>query len=259
MTDQISPPRVSVLGVRVSVLRVSQLLSLIEETILNRQRARLINVNIYGMNMAYGLPWFRTFLNQSEFVLCDGFGVKWGARLLGHQLPERFTPPDWLPPLAELACRQNFTFFLLGNRPGIAERATTHLQQSFPKLQVVGTHHGYFDKTLGHPSNEAVVQTIQVARPNILFVGFGMPQQERWVLENWDRLPVNIVVTVGALFDYIADETPRGPRWMTDHGLEWLSRLLIEPRRLWKRYVLGNPLFLWRIFKQRLGWLRFDD
>lgn len=254
-----APPRVSILGVNVSVLRVEQLLKIIEETILNRRRARLINVNIYGMNTAYALPWFRTFLNQSEFVLCDGFGVKWGARLLGYHLPERFTPPDWLPPLAELACQHNFTFFLLGNRPGIAERAIARLQQSFPKLQVVGAHHGYFDKTLSHPANEAVVQAIQAARPNILFVGFGMPQQERWVLENWDRLPVNIVVTVGALFDYIAGETPRGPHWMTDHGLEWLARLLTEPRRLWKRYLIGNPLFVWRIIQQRLGWLRLEE
>jgi N-acetylglucosaminyldiphosphoundecaprenol N-acetyl-beta-D-mannosaminyltransferase len=83
-------------------------------------------------------------------------------------------------------------------------------------------------------------------------VGFGMPAQEKWILENWNSLNVHIVFPVGAFFDYLAGDVVRAPRWMTDHGLEWLGRLLIEPRRLWKRYVIGNPLFIWRVLLQKL-------
>lgn len=84
-----------------------------------------------------------------------------------------------------------------------------------------------------------------------------MPLQERWLLENYDRLDVHVVMTGGAVFDYISGELRRGPQWMTDNGLEWMARLLIEPRRLWKRYIIGNPLFLWRVIRQRLGLLKF--
>jgi N-acetylglucosaminyldiphosphoundecaprenol N-acetyl-beta-D-mannosaminyltransferase len=86
-----------------------------------------------------------------------------------------------------------------------------------------------------------------------------MPLQERWLMENWDHIDANVALTGGAVFDYVSGELQRAPRWMTDNGLEWLGRLLIEPRRLWKRYLIGNPLFIWRVLKQRLGLLHFDE
>lgn len=146
--------------------------------------------------------------------------------------------------------------FFLGSKPGIAEKAAQRLQERHPNLVIAGTHHGYFDKTPGSLENEAIIQQINAARPNILIVAFGMPLQEKWLMENWERIDANIALTGGAVFDYISGELARAPRWMTDNGLEWLGRLLIEPGRLWKRYVIGNPLFLWRILLQRLGVLR---
>ena len=128
----------------------------------------------------------------------------------------------------------------------------------YPGLRIAGTYHGYFDKTPGSPENEAVLQRINAARPNILILGFGMPLQERWLLENWERVDANLALTGGAVFDYLSGELRRPPRWMTEHGLEWLGRMLIEPRRLWRRYVVGNPLFLWRVLLQRFGLLKFD-
>ena len=259
------PPRltalrnVSVLGVRIHALSLEQLLSLILQVSLHQERAIVANVNVRALNLACEASWFRAFLNQSEIVFCDGFGVKWCARLLGARLPERFTPPDWLPRLAELAVQHGLTFFFVGSRPGVAAAAAAHLQAQSPTLKIVGTQHGEFDKTLGSLENEAVVQAINAARPNILLVGFGMPLQEKWLLENWERLNGNVALPVGAALDYLAGATRRGPRWMTDHGLEWLARLLIEPRRLWRRYLIGNPLFLWRVLLQRAGWLRFED
>jgi len=126
-------------------------------------------------------------------------------------------------------------------------------------LRIVGTYHGYFDKTPGSPGNEAVIQAINAVKPNILIVGFGMPLQERWLMENWDRVEASVALTGGAVFDYVSGDLRRPPCWMTSHGLEWLGRLLIEPRRLWQRYLIGNPLFLWRVLKQRLGLLSVDE
>jgi len=155
--------------------------------------------------------------------------------------------------LAAECAHYRFSLFLLGARPGIAEKAAVYLRQQFPDLNVVGAQHGYFDKTPGSVENEAVLEALRAASPDVLIVGFGMPLQERWLMENWNRVEVKVALTAGALLDYLAGEVPRAPRWMTDHGLEWLGRLIIEPRRLWRRYLVGNPLFLWRVLKQRLG------
>lgn len=241
---------IRILGVKVNPLSVQQLLDAIEQLILDDAHAIISNVNIHALNIAYATPWFANFLNESAIVFCDGFGVKWAVRLQGHSLPDRITYADWMWQLAEFAQQHNFSMFFVGSAPGVASDAATRLRERFPGLNIVGTHHGFFDKTPGSLENEAVLRAINAARPNILIVGFGMPLQERWLMENKELLDVNIALSGGAVFDYVSCTIRRGPRWMTDYGLEWLARLLIEPRRLWRRYILGNPLFLWRIFKQ---------
>jgi len=219
--------------------------------------ALVLNVNVNCLNLGMAHRWLREFLNQAEIVFCDGAGVMLGAQILGHQIPERITYADWIWQLAEFAEPHGYTFYFLGARSGIAEQAAQNLRKRFPTLKIVGVRDGYFDKTANSKENEAVIATINACRPNILVLGMGMPLQERWLMENWDRLNVNVVLTGGAVFDYISGELQRAPQWMTDNGLEWLGRLLIEPRRLWKRYVVGNPLFLWRVLQQRFGLLKF--
>jgi N-acetylglucosaminyldiphosphoundecaprenol N-acetyl-beta-D-mannosaminyltransferase len=250
---------VKVLGVRIYDLSVPKLLNVIVQSVLSRKKIVVANVNVHAMNIAYQLAWFRDFLNESAIVFCDGFGVKWGARILGHPIAHRYTPPDWLPLLCETCIQYNFSLFFLGARPGVAEKAASQLKKQYPDVRIVGTYHGYFVKALDNQENKAVVEQINAVAPDVLVVGFGMPLQERWVLENWQHLDAYVAIPVGAAFDYIAGEVYRVPSWMTDHGFEWLGRLIVEPRRLWKRYIIGNPLFLWRVIKQRLGLLHFDE
>lgn len=242
-----------IVGVRVHPLTVAQLHAALAATIDGGRRARVLNVNVHALNLAQREPWLRAFLNEGEIVFCDGAGVQLGARLLGHAIPERITYADWLWQLAAFGAARGDRFFFLGARPGVAERAAANLRARFPGLQVVGTQHGYFDKAPGHAENEAVVAAINEKRPHVLLVSFGMPLQEQWLQENWARLQVNVALTGGAALDYAAGELRRGPAWMTDNGLEWLARLLIEPRRLWQRYLVGNPLFLWRVLRQRMA------
>lgn len=246
------------LGVQITPLSVSQLHDSLENYIRQDQKALVLNVNVNCLNLAYEQTWLRSFLNTAKITFCDGAGVILGARSLGYRIPQRITYADWIWQLAKFAEPRGFTFFFLGARPGVAEQAATSLRKRFPDLRIVGTYHGYFDKTPGNQENEAVIQQINAVRPNILIVGFGMPLQERWLKENWDRIDANIALTGGAVFDYVSGELRRAPRWMTDHGLEWLGRLIIEPRRLWKRYLLGNPLFLWRVFKQKIGYEQYE-
>ncbi len=242
------------LGVGVDPITVEELHAKIGDLIRQRSRAAIVvTANAHCLNMAYTDPALRGFLNGADVVLCDGAGVMLAARILGRRIPERITYADWSWRLAAFAEAEGHVLYLLGGRPGIADRAARRLQESFPALNIVGVHHGYFDRGAGSPENEAVVQEINASQPDVLLVGFGMPLQEYWLMENRNRLAAKVALTGGAVFDYVSGELRRGPRVLTENGLEWLARLLIEPRRLWRRYLIGNPLFLVRVLKQRLN------
>jgi len=245
-------PSITLLGVRIHDIPLNSLLTLLSQLITSQHKVVLTYVNIHAINLAYKNLRFRDCLNKADIAFCDGFGVKWAGRILGLKIEHRYTPPDWIPLLVEVCQQRNFSVFLLGGRPGIAEKTSIQLKNRFPNLRVVGFHDGYFNKTPGSIENEKVIQSINSVKPDILIVGFGMPLQEFWLEENWPGLQAVVALPVGAALDYISGETYRGPGWMTNHGLEWLARLIIEPRRLWKRYIVGNPLFLWRVLKRRV-------
>jgi len=244
--------QISILGVRINYVTLDDLIKYTLLVVRNKEKAIITYVNVHAINIAYETRWFRDFINGSQLVFCDGFGIKWIARLLTGRDLYRLTPPDWFGRLADECSRQGYSMFLLGTRQDIVEKAAIILHTANPKLEIVGVHHGFFDKNVSSPENLEVLAEINALKPDILVVGFGMPTQEKWILENRNELNVHVIFPVGAFFDYIAGEIVRAPRWMTDNGLEWLGRLIIEPRRLWKRYVIGNPLFLWRVFIHKI-------
>lgn len=244
---------VNVLGVDVHPLTVEQLHAWIALYAASRAHAMILHVNIHGLNLAWDRPWLRKLLNRAEIVFCDGAGVKLGAKILGHYIPQRITYADWMWQLGAFAERQGLSFYLLGGSPGVAEKAAEKLQARFPKLQIVGTHHGYFDKSPGSAESFAVIRKINAAQPNILLTSLSMPVQEEWLMHYWDDIRANVALTGGAALDYVSGTVQRGPRILTDHSMEWLARMLIEPKRLWKRYIIGNPVFMMRIMQQRLG------
>lgn len=243
--------KLELLGVKIDDLDVKKLNSSISKFINEGKQSIILHVNVYGLNLAYENSWLRDFYNSAEIVFCDGAGVILGARLLGYKLDQRITYADWTWNLAEFMANEGLSLFLLGAKPGIAQKAAQQLTSRYGNLRIVGTHHGYFDKKVGSASNEKVIKLINELKPDILIVGFGMPIQEKWLEQNWTRLDSKIALTGGAVFDYVSGELKRAPRIMTDHSLEWLGRLLIEPKRLWKRYIIGNPLFIYRILRQK--------
>jgi N-acetylglucosaminyldiphosphoundecaprenol N-acetyl-beta-D-mannosaminyltransferase len=218
------------------------------------QKTLMLSGNVHGFNLAYEQPWLRDLYNQADFIRIDGAGLRLGASLLGQMLPERNTLADFIWDLAAHAEHRGYRFFFLGAAPGVAQAAADRLQKRYPALQIAGTQHGFFSKTAGHPENEAVLQQIAAGQPDILFVGMGMPLQERWICENWDRLTATVILSSGALFDYTSGQLDRPSVIFTRTGFEWFGRFLIEPKRLWRRYLIGNPLFLWRVVKQRFGY-----
>jgi N-acetylglucosaminyldiphosphoundecaprenol N-acetyl-beta-D-mannosaminyltransferase len=232
---------------------VEELQAEIKRLVRSGEPGLVLNVNTHCLNLCYDDPALRGFLNGADVVFCDGAGVMFAARLLGRRIPARITYADWAWRLADFAEAEGLSLFLLGARPGVAEEAARRLKARHPALHISGVHHGYFDHAAGSPENETVLREIQAARPDLLLVGLGMPLQEHWLMENRHRIEAGVALTGGAVFDYVSGSLRRGPRLLTDNGFEWLARLLVEPRRLWRRYLIGNPIFLLRILGQRLG------
>jgi N-acetylglucosaminyldiphosphoundecaprenol N-acetyl-beta-D-mannosaminyltransferase len=245
--------RIDLLGVHLHPLCIGQVIDAIDQAVQTKRKSILAYVNVHAINLAQEQPWFKDFLNNADVTYCDGYGIKWGAKILGSDIPQRYTPPDWFPQLSSLCGKNGHSLYFLGARPGIAKKAAQMLIDEFPKLKILGIQHGYFDKEPGSPENEAVIEAINKLQPDILVVGFGMPMQEKWLDENMGKLNAWVALPVGAMFDYLAAEVPRAPRLLTDHGFEWLGRLIVEPKRLWKRYLLGNPRFFINVLRQRLG------
>lgn len=245
---------IEVLGVRIHDVTVDGLHAHIADCIRDRRHASVLNVNAHGLNLSYANSRLRNFLNSASLVFGDGVGVAVAARMLGHSPAKRIPVTDWIWELVDFAEARGFSIFLLAGRPGVAELARDRLLEHHAALRIAGTHHGYFDKRADGTENREVVSLINQARPDILLVGFGMPLQERWLEENWDAIDAHVALTGGAVLDYTSGVLRRGPRLLTQHGFEWLARLIIEPRRLWKRYLIGIPLFLWRVHRQRLAY-----
>jgi N-acetylglucosaminyldiphosphoundecaprenol N-acetyl-beta-D-mannosaminyltransferase len=212
-------------------------------------RYRVTYVNAHVLNQSFSNTELRRALQASDLVYCDGYGVRLAAKLIGLPVPHRMTGADWIWAVAALCQDSGRSLYLLGSEPGTSADAAKELRRWYPRLDVRGTHHGYFD--IGGPHSERVLEHIAEHNPDILLVGMGTPQQELWVERCFERIDANVIWTVGALFDYLSGRVPRAPHWMSDHGLEWVFRLALEPRRMWRRYLFGNPLFLHRVWRER--------
>lgn len=243
-------PPINILGIKVDPLTTDKLNLEIGKIIRDGRKELVLNVNVNAINQALRHRWMGDLLNSAAIVFCDGYGVILGARILGYKILERITYADWMWDISSFSEREGFSFFFLGAKEGIAKSAADRLRERFPKLRIVGIKDGYFDKT--GAENDKVIEEINDASPDILLVGFGMPAQELWLKENWHKIDAQIALTGGACFDFISGTIRRAPRWMSDNGLEWLFRLILEPRRMFVRYVIGNPLFLIRVIKERI-------
>ncbi len=167
--------------------------------------------------------------------------MRFAARLLGSELPERMTGADWIRDFATQA-EGRWRLFWIGGAPGVAAEAAKRLRAHHPRLEIE-TEHGFHD--------EEVIDRVNAFEPHVVLVGMGTPVQERWVATHRDRIEAPVVWCVGGLQDYVAGRVGRpGPRWLLDHH-EWLSRLATDPRRLWKRYLVGNALFVGRVLRER--------
>ncbi|HWE92062.1 MAG TPA: WecB/TagA/CpsF family glycosyltransferase [Pseudonocardiaceae bacterium] len=239
-------PTLTVLGVPVAVLHADAALAQARALLDNREPALLAYVNAHSLNLAAVDAEYRQILRDADLVLNDGIGLTIAARLQGQAFPANLNGTDFTPRLLA-AIGPNEPVFLLGGKPGVAERAAANLAAQIRGLSIAGCAHGYFtDAEL-----PGLLSRIRACKTRILLVGMGNPAQERWLAEHLPASRARLGVAVGAFLDFAAGEVRRAPEWVRQARLEWLYRLGVEPGRLWRRYVLGNPLFLYRVIMAR--------
>lgn len=233
-------------GIAVAVLDRTQALTVLDAALAHRRHVKLAFCNANLVNLAAVSAKLRAQL-EDFLVLADGIGVDIGSRLLhGASFPANLNGTDFIPALLA-AQNRSLRVTLLGGQPGVAERAAARLIQDYPRHGFTVLSHGYFA-----PSEEVgILAQLAENPPDLLLVAFGNPLQERWIAEKITPRHATIAAGIGALFDFLAGEVERAPDVMRRLRLEWLYRLLLEPRRLWRRYVLGNPAFLLRMLRLR--------
>jgi len=220
------------------------------ERLQRRQSPALVAyINAHSINLARQNSTYRDILVASDLNLNDGSGVALAARIQGRRFKENLNGSDFNAAILRLASRLAWSVFLLGAREGVATRAAERLGARIDGLNIVGTHSGYWPET----STDEVVAAIRASEADLVMVAMGNPRQEEWLAANLVSTGARIGVGVGAFFDFTAGSVPRAPAWMNRFGVEWVWRLAQEPRRMWRRYIVGNPLFLARVVRSRLG------
>lgn len=239
---------VPVLGVSIADIGLPEVLDVISNVVENpRPSTYLISyANAHICNLAWSDAGFRETLARMDLVYVDGNGPRLAAWLAGRRLPRRMTGADWIDELCRLCKERSYSLYLVGAADGVARQAAERLATKHSGLRVRGSHPGYFDPT----ELERLTADIRALRPDILLLGMASPVQERWMVDHARDLGVPVVWGVGGLFEYASGRLRRAPGWMRRLGLEWLGRLLIEPRRLGRRYVFGLPLFLLRALRE---------
>lgn len=234
----------NLLDLRLDNLEREDVHARLQAAITERQKMQLAFVNADCVNLSVSRPDYRAALQELELVLADGVGIQVAARMQGLRLKANLNGTDLFPWICHWAEQEGWRIYFLGGREGVAEAMVARLQREYPNLQIAGWQHGYWRSE----SETELVSRIRASRPDLLLVALGVPAQELWI-RRWQReLDVPVSLGVGGLFDFYSGRIPRAPLWLQELGLEWLWRLKQEPLRLWRRYVIGNPLFLWRLF-----------
>ena len=225
---------------------------------LARQRPRLstpalmTSVNAQAVLIAEESKRFAEILNGSALSIADGMSIVIASRLLGTPLHERVAGVDLVEELCKLCALEGLSVYFVGGRPGAASLTAEILVRRYPGLNVAGIDCPPYGFEIVSNENEKVLQRIRTAAPDLLFVALGTPKQEYWTAHNLSELKVAVAIPVGAAFEMIAGLVPRAPRWLQSIGMEWLFRLVLEPRRLWRRYLIGNPRFIRLLARQFL-------
>jgi len=248
--------RFNVLGVGLHAMNLPIATAAVLAALRERRKGYVCVTGVHGVSEAQNDPAFRAVLNGAFLNTTDGMPLVWlGRRAVGAWV-DRVYGPDLMLEVFRATQNTDFRHFLYGGAPGVAEQLKTRLEARFPGAKICGIYCPPF-RPLETAEEADLQRLIHEARPDIIWVGLSTPKQERFMAEYLPKLETTLMFGVGAAFDFHAGRVSQAPRWMQRSGLEWLYRLCSEPRRLGRRYLVNNPLFIWRILGQSLGWRKY--
>lgn len=204
-------------------------------------------VNAHCMNVSCEDEEYRKILQESDSIFADGSGIRMAAEMMGSPIADNVNGTDMFPLLCSRFEQEGKRIFLLGAAPGIAERAAAWVGENYGESVVTGSRDGFFTVD----QHEEIFEEIAASQADLLLVAMGVPRQEKWIRSVRHSLPVSCAMGVGGLFDFYSGNISRAPGWMRSIGIEWLWRLMMEPRRMWRRYIIGNYVFIRRVKKER--------
>ena len=244
--------KVIIAGVEIDNITMDQTLSFLEELIQKRKVSYIVTPNVDHIIKLQRDLEFRKVYREAACVLPDGMPILWAGKFLGTPLKEKISGSDLVPRLCEIAAQKGYRLFFLGGRPGAADKAKERLSKRLPSLNVAGVYSPPFGFEKNDEENEKIAKMIKENAPDILLVGLGAPKQEKWIYQHYKKLEIPISMGVGVTFEFVAGMVKRAPYWMQTSGLEWFWRLMMEPRRLWKRYLVEDMQFFRLIVAQKL-------
>jgi N-acetylglucosaminyldiphosphoundecaprenol N-acetyl-beta-D-mannosaminyltransferase len=244
--------RVRVGAVDIDAVSLAEAIDAVDELVARRRGGMIFTPNVDHIVVADEDPLFREAYREADLSLVDGMPVMWAARALGTPLPEKVSGSDLVRPLAARAAERGWGIYLLGGRPGVASKAKEVLEREFPGLRILRVSSPSIDLSESLSSQGEILADIQAVRPDLLLLALGAPKQEIWGHRIREAVSPAVILGVGASLDFIAGDTKRAPRWISNAGFEWLYRLAREPGRLWRRYLLRDPKFLGIVVRQAL-------
>lgn len=252
-------PSICVLGTNVQMVEIPEVVSCMEHWIENERGVchHVVNSGMHGLMEAHRDSNLRDIFGSADLLAPDGILIVLVARLRGFKLRKKNTGPDVLWKFARLASERGYTNYFYGDEEPVLQRMEAALKESYPNLKIVGHRSPPF-RQLTPEEDAADVEAINMAAPDVLWVGLGMPKQERWINEHRAKLRVSVAVGAGAAFKFVSGEVSRGPSWLRNLGLEWLFRLISEPKRIWRRIFIDAPQFIVLVALEFIGLRKYD-
>jgi N-acetylglucosaminyldiphosphoundecaprenol N-acetyl-beta-D-mannosaminyltransferase len=237
------------LGIEIDNLTMSEASAQIVAISKGDDPVQVCFVNADCVNIAFRDEQYMSILRESRLVLADGIGVRLAGMMLNQKIRENINGTDMLPFLCGAAQESGSSLYLLGGKPGVPEATARWIMERYPRLTIAGAQHGFFSAE----EESDVIRSIASSGTNILLVALGAPIQEKWIHSNKHRLGVQVSIGVGGLFDFYSGRIPRAPIWLRELGCEWFYRFWREPRRMARRYLIGNSVFLFRLARERVS------
>ena len=243
--------KIKAFNLNINTCTTAEFVTVIEKNIINRTiTLQQTGINAHAVVSVQHDKLMRKAINNSDLVNVDGLPVVWALNLLGYKGVIKATCADIFENLLKLANDKGYKPFFLGSKPEIIKLTIKNLKEKYPKLQIAGYHHGYFNTD----TTQDIANTIKDSKADMLFLGISSPKKELFSTQYKEYMQVPYTLGVGGMFDIIAGKTKRAPLWMQNLGLEWFYRFIQEPRRMWKRYLVGNSKFIWLVAKEKFGW-----